>query len=58
MLTPSQVIAVVEVYNATGTPDAAGRSLHDAMMAVLHPTPTDVTLSEPAASWHPLNSSR
>ena len=58
MLTPSQVIAVVEVYNATAPPDAADRSLHDAMMSVLHPKPTDVRLSEPAATWHPRNSTR
>lgn len=49
-LTPSQVIAVLEVRNLTGLPATAGAQLRRVIQAELNPLPTATVLREAALS--------
>ena len=56
-LTLSQLIAVLEVRNVTGAPEAAGRKLCEALRASMDLAPASVALYEAADSQSPLISS-
>ena len=56
-LTLSQLIAVLEVRNVTGAPEASGKKLCEALRTSMDFAPTNVTLYEATATESPLFSS-